>query len=463
MEIIIKIAQFFLSLTVLVLIHEFGHYFTARLFKIRVEKFYIFFNPWLSLVRTKVIAGKRKFSWLSKKTPETWKDEPGNTEWGIGWLPLGGYVKIAGMIDESMDKEQMKQEPQPWEFRTKPAWQRLIVMIAGVCMNILLAVGIYILLLFFIGESYLPTKNLKYGIVVDSIAYDIGLRNGDKILSVDNKYIENFKEIPIEIIFNQSKTIQVLRDSLELNINIPEGFIGKIVDSKKLSFIDYRFPFVIEDFTPNSIAQKAGMLPGDQIIAINDISTQYYDEFKKTLPDFVNQNVIITVLRNNQTIEIPLKLSETPMIGVAVKDPSNFLSFAVKEYSFWQAIPAGTLKTYKTTVDYFKQFKLLFTSKEVKVSENLGGFISIGKIFSPQWDWVHFWSITAFLSVILAFMNILPIPALDGGHVLFLLFEMITRRKPSEKFLEYAQYAGLAILLSLVLFANVNDIIRLFK
>ncbi len=441
MEILIKIAQFFLSLTVLVLIHEFGHYFTARLFKIKVEKFYIFFNPWFSIYKFKVK----------------------ETIYGIGWLPLGGYVKIAGMIDESMDKEQMKQPPKPWEFRSKPAWQRLIVMVAGVFMNIILAIGIYILLLFYIGESYLPTQNLKYGIVVDSIAYDIGLRNGDKILSVDNKFIENFKEIPLEIVFNQSKSIQILRDSQELNISIPEGFIGKIIESKKLSFIDYRFPFVIEDFTNNSIARDAGMLPGDQIIAINEKPTLYYDEFKKTLPAFVNKDIILTVLRNNQEIKFPLKLSESPLIGVAVKDPSNFLDFAVKEYSFWQAIPAGTIKTYKTTVDYFKQFKLLFTSKEVKVSENLGGFISIGKIFSPQWDWVHFWSITAFLSVILAFMNILPIPALDGGHVIFLLYEMITRRKPSEKFLEYSQYAGLVILLSLVLFANVNDILRLFK
>lgn len=441
MEILIKVAQFFLSLSVLIIIHECGHYFTARMFKIRVEKFYLFFNPWFSLYKFK------------------YKD----TEYGLGWLPLGGYVKIAGMIDESMDKEQMKQPPQPWEFRTKPAWQRLIVMVAGVVMNIFLAIAIYISLLFFIGETYLPTKNLTYGISVDSMAYEIGLRDGDKILSVDNKYIENFKEIPIEIIFNHSKSIQVQRDTLSLNISIPEGFIGKVLENKNLSFIDFRFPFVIEDFTANSIAKEAGLQKEDRIIAINDQPTLFYDSFKKELPKHVNKEITITVLRNNVELQFTLKVPEKPLIGVAVKDPSNFIEFAQKDYTFLQAIPAGTIKTFKTTVDYVKQLKLLFTSKEVKVSENLGGFISIGKIFSPQWDWVHFWSITALLSVILAFMNILPIPALDGGHVIFLFYEIITRRKPNDKFMEYAQYAGLVILLGLVLFANVNDVIRLFK
>jgi len=441
MDILIKVTQFFLSLSVLIIIHECGHFFTARLFKIRVEKFYLFFDPWFSLFKFK------------------YKD----TEYGIGWVPLGGYVKIAGMIDESMDKEQMKQPPQPWEFRTKPAWQRLIVMVAGVFMNILLAIGIYILLLFFIGETYLPTKNVKYGVVVDSLAYNIGLRNGDKILTVDNKYIENFKDIPLEVVFNESKTLQVQRDSAKLNIAIPEGFISNLLKTKNLSFIDYRFPFVIEDFAPTSAAKDAGMLKGDRIIAINDKSTLFYDEFKEELQKHRNDEITITVIRKEKEVKIPLKVPQTALIGVAVKDPTNFLDFKQKEYSFFQAIPAGTKKTYKTTVDYIKQFKLLFTSKEVKVSDNLGGFISIGKIFSPQWDWVHFWSITAFLSIILAFMNILPIPALDGGHVIFIFYEIITRRKPNEKFLEYAQYTGLIILLGLVLFANINDVLRLFK
>jgi len=463
MEVFIKITQFFLSLSILILIHEAGHFFTARLFKIRVEKFYLFFNPWLSLLRTKIVNGKRQYAWFSKKTPEAWDESPENTELGIGWLPLGGYVKIAGMIDESMDKEQMKQEPQSWEFRTKSSWQRLIVMVAGVFMNIVLAIGIYICLLFFIGESYVPTKNLKYGIAVDSMGYDIGLRNGDKIISIDNKEVENFREIPLEIIYNHSKTIQVERNSQIIDVNIPEGFIGKILENKNLAFLDYQFPFEISGFSDASLAKEAGLEVNDRIIAINDIPTPFYNDFKKELPNHINKEITITALRKNDEITFNLKLSDTPLIGVAVKDPSQFIDFAQKEYTFLQAIPAGTVKTYKTTVDYIRQFKLLFTSKEVKVSENLGGFISIGKIFAPTWDWVHFWSITALLSVILAFMNILPIPALDGGHVLFLVYEMITRRKPSEKFMEYAQYAGLIILLSLVLFANINDVLRLFK
>lgn len=463
MEIVIKIVQFFLSLSVLVLIHELGHYAAARMFKIRVEKFYLFFNPYLSILRTKKVNGKWEFSWFSKKSPESWNEDPSSTELGIGWLPLGGYVKIAGMIDESMDKEQMAQPPQAWEFRTKPSWQRLIVMVAGVFMNVVLAIGIYISLLFFIGETYLPTKNLTYGIAVDSMGYNIGLRDGDKILSVDNKYIENFKDIPLEIVFNESKSIQVQRDTQQLSVAIPEGFIGRILDNKNLNFIDFRFPFEIEDFSPESPAKAAGLEVNDRIIAINETPTPYYNDFKRELPSHVNSEITLTVLRNNEEKQFTLQMGERAMIGVVVKDPSVFIDIAVKEYTFFQAIPAGVKKTYKTTVDYFKQFKLLFTSKEVKVSENLGGFISIGKIFSPTWDWVHFWSITALLSVILAFMNILPIPALDGGHVLFLLYEIITRRKPSEKFMEYAQYAGFAILIGLVLFANINDVIRLFK
>jgi len=463
MEVLIKVAQFFLSLSILIIIHEFGHYGTARLFKIRVEKFYLFFNPYMSLIRTRVVNGKRRFSWFSSNTPESWNDNTDNTEYGIGWLPLGGYVKIAGMIDESMDKEQMKQPPQPWEFRSKPAWQRLIVMVAGVFMNAILAVSIYILMLFFLGETYLPNKNVKYGIAVDSIGYEIGLRDGDKILSVDNKYVENFRDIPIEIIFNDAKNLQVERDNQILNIEIPTGFIGNLLKNKNIGFIEFRIPFVIDEFSENSVAKEAGMEKNDQIIAINNTPINFFNEFRNEIQKVKKEDVFISVLRNEVVIDINLTVPENGILGIYSKSPQEFLDFETKDYNFIQAIPAGFSKTYKTTVDYVRQFKLLFTSKEVKVSENLGGFITIGKIFSPQWDWVHFWSITALLSVILAFMNILPIPALDGGHVIFLLYEVITRRKPSDKVLEYAQYVGLAILLSLLLFANINDVIRLFK
>jgi len=372
-------------------------------------------------------------------------------------------VKIAGMIDESMDKEQMKQEPKPWEFRTKPAWQRLIVMVAGVFMNLVLAVSIYIMLLFFLGETYLPTQNVKYGIAVDSVGYDIGLRNGDRILGVNNKQVERFTDIPIEIIFNNAKNIQVERDGEALEIGIPEGFIGNLLNSRNLRFIAPRVPFVVAALAQNSVAEQAGFMVEDLIIAVNNTPVEYFDEFRTEIQKLKGEDVYVSVLRDEAVVDLAVNVPESATLGIFAKPESAFFDFEVKEYNFFQAIPAGFMKTYKTTVDYIRQFKLLFTSKEVKAHENLGGFITIGSIFAPTWDWIHFWSITALLSVILAFMNILPIPALDGGHVMFLLYEVIARRKPNEKFMEYAQYVGLALLLLLVLYANVNDVLRLFK
>ena len=441
MEILIKVVQFFLSLSILIILHEFGHYATARLFKIKVEKFYLFFDPWFSLFKFK----------------------RGDTEYGIGWLPLGGYVKIAGMIDESMDKEQMKKPPQAWEFRTKPAWQRLIVMVAGVVMNILLAISIYILMLFFIGERYLPTQNVKYGIAVDSVGYEIGLRNGDKVLAVDNQFVNNFREIPLEIILNMANTIQVERDGEVVDIEIPEGFIGELIKSKRVDFISVRTPSVVGGVFEGMPADSAGIKADDKIIAINNTTIDFFDEIVEKLQKNKGEEIYVSVLRDERVIDMEVYVPESGLLGIAALSPDQFLSFSQIEYSFWGAIPAGIAKTYNTTVDYIRQFKLLFTSKEVKATESLGGFITIGGIFPSQWDWVHFWSITAFLSVILAFMNILPIPALDGGHVMFLLYEMITGRKPNEKILEYAQYAGLILLLSLLLFVNINDVVRLFR
>lgn len=441
MEVLIKVVQFFLSLSILIILHEFGHYATARLFKIKVEKFYLFFDPWFSLFKFK----------------------RGDTEYGIGWLPLGGYVKIAGMIDESMDKEQMKKPPQPWEFRTKPAWQRLTVMVAGVVMNILLAISIYVLMLFFIGESYLPTKNVKHGIVVDSAGYDIGLRNGDKILSVDYDYIENFREIPLAIILNTAESIQVKRNNDTIDIAIPPGFIGGLIKNKNVEFLSVRTPSVVGGLMEGHIAESAGIKANDLIIAINNTTIDFFDELVEKVQKNKGEEIFVSVLRNERVVDLELMVPEDGILGIYAMGPAQFLDFATREYNFWQAIPAGVNKTYNTTVDYIKQFKLLFTSKEVKATESLGGFITIGGIFPAKWDWVHFWSITAFLSVILAFMNILPIPALDGGHVMFLLYEVVTRRKPNEKVMEYAQYAGLIILLSLLLFVNINDVVRLFR
>jgi regulator of sigma E protease len=439
MEILIKASQLILSLSILIILHELGHFIPARLFKTKVEKFYLFFD-W-------------KFS--------LWKTKKGETEYGIGWIPLGGYVKIAGMIDESMDKEQMKLPPQPWEFRSKPAWQRLIIMIGGVTVNVILAIIIYIGILFYYGEEILPTANLTYGVSCDSLALEMGLRNGDKILSVDGKEVDNFKKVSMEIIMNEAQTVQVMRDGKTENIVVPAGFIAKLVKQPN-DFIQPRFPFVIEEFGEVSPAKAAGIMKGDQLIGINDLSITYFDEFRAEIQKRKNESVEIKVMRNKQEMSIPVKVNEQGFIGVVPKSFDQFLKIEEKKYSLFEAIPAGAIKAFTTVSDYLGQFKLIFNS-EVQGYKHLGGFITFGKVFAPEWDWMRFWNLTAFFSVALAVMNLLPIPALDGGHVLFLLIEMITGKKLPEKFLEYAQTAGMILLLSLLLYANGNDIFRLFQ
>jgi regulator of sigma E protease len=461
MEILIKALQLIMSLSILVILHEFGHFIPAILFKTRVEKFFLFFDAWFSIVKFRNIDGKWHV-WFFAKNKTGSEQETKITEFGIGWLPLGGYCKISGMIDESMDKEQMKQPPQPWEFRSKPTWQRLIVMLGGVTMNVILAIVIYIVMLAAWGEEYLPTKNAKYGIECDSLSLQMGLKNGDKIISVDNNVVEDFYKIPAVIILDQAKTIQVIRDGKPENIIIPEGTIGKLIKHKSADFISPRRPFEIVDFTKKSPAKKAGLKVNDKIIGINGNWFNYFDEFHSEILKHKNETVTIAVLRNNKdTVSIPIKVPEDAFLGIASKG-INYFQLNKREYTILQAIPAGAVKAYKTFGNYFKQLKLIF-SPQTKAYESLGGFISIGKIFPAEWDWMAFWNLTAFLSIVLAIMNLIPIPALDGGHVLFLLYEIITRRKPSEKFMEYAQYAGMIILLGLLLLANGNDVIKLFK
>ena len=441
MEIIIKILQFILSISILVILHEFGHFIFAKIFKTRVEKFYLFFNPWFSI----------------------FKFRRGDTEYGLGWLPIGGYVKISGMIDESMDKEQLKQPPQPYEFRSKKAWQRLIIMIGGVVFNFIAALVIYSMVLYTWGEEYLPTNNVKYGIAADTLAQKIGLQNGDKIISVDNREIENFLKIIPEIILSSAKTIQVERNDSIVNINLPDSLIHILIKSRKLGFIAPRIPFVIDGFTKESVAEKAGLMKNDSIIMLNDEKIAFFDEFKAQLSKYKNQNVKVTAIRNKKdTIHINVNVPESGLIGVyPVGDISRFFELKKIKYSFLKSIPAGIVKGYETSIDYLKQFKLIFNFK-TKAYESLGSFITIGSIFPGSWDWHSFWKLTAFLSIILAIMNILPIPALDGGHVLFVLFEIITGRKPGDKFLEYAQIIGMILLLALFIFATYNDILRLF-
>ena len=440
MEILIKASQFLLSLSILIIIHEMGHFIFARMFNTRVEKFYLFFNPWFSIFKKKI----------------------GDTEYGLGWLPLGGYVKISGMIDESMDKEQLAQPPQPWEFRSKPTWQRLLIMMGGVLVNFVFAMVLYVLILYTWGEKYLPAENMTYGIMVDSTAATMGLRNGDKILSLDGKKVENFQSIVHDIVVNNAKTIQIERQGQLMNLDVSENSIAPLL---KTSFpILPRVPFYISAFAVESPAKDAGLMVDDRIIGVNNIQTEFFDEFKSAVQNYKEQEVVISTLRNSSdTMKFGITIPATGFIGVVPDfDLDRYFELREVKYSLIESIPAGITKGFNTVDSYLKQLKLLFRP-ETKAYESIGGFIKIGSIFPSEWDWQTFWSMTAFLSIILAIMNMLPIPALDGGHVMFLLYEIISGRKPGEKFLEYAQITGMILLFALLFYANGNDIVQLFK
>tara|TARA_B100001093_G_scaffold294215_1_gene280621 strand:+ start:776 stop:2104 length:1329 start_codon:yes stop_codon:yes gene_type:complete len=440
-ETLIQAAQFFLSLSFLIVLHELGHFIPAKLFNTRVEKFYLFFDPYFSLFKKKI----------------------GGTEYGIGWLPLGGYVKISGMIDESMDTEHLNAEPQPWEFRSKPAWQRLIIMVGGVAVNVLLAMVIYAMILFTWGDDYLKTENLKYGIKCSELAKEIGFQNGDKILTIDGVYYENFMEIPEAILISGASEVLVERNGETVSISIPSNIIEQLIEKNAQSrFIGMAWPYIAQKFDDGSVAEAAGVLTGDQLIAINGQEALYFSDYVTTLPSLAGQEIQLSVLRGLDTLHYDMLLGETSKIGVYYVPPSELISYDHRDYGFFESFPAGTAMAMDKLDSYVQQMKLIF-NPETGAWKGLGGFISIGKQYSPEWDWRSFWSFTAFLSIILAFMNILPIPALDGGHVMFLLGEMITGRKPSDKLLEYAQVTGFLILIALLLLANGNDIIKLFN
>jgi len=427
-----------LSLSILVLLHEGGHFAFAKLFKTRVEKFYLFFDPWFSLFKFKH------------------KD----TEYGIGWLPLGGYVKISGMIDESLDKEAMKQPPQPWEFRSKPAWQRLLIMTGGVLEIFLLALFIYSMILFTWGDEYLPAKNAKYGLKFNEVAIKAGFQQGDKILKIDNKDVEQVNEIPKRIAIDAAKTVTIERNGNLIELQLPKDFTNQLIAAKIKSFAEPRFPFVIDKVSGNSPAEKAGLLQNDRIIGVNSDTTLCYNDFILKAEKLKGKEIEITYLRNNIEQKTKLTLTADGKIGVYPKKPISFFETKKINYSLIASIPAGISLGVETLGTYVKQLKYGFTKEGAK---QVGGFGAIGGLFPESWDWLQFWNMTALLSVILAFMNLLPIPALDGGHVMFLLYEIITRRKPSDKFLEYAQIGGMVLLFSLLLYANGNDILKLFR
>lgn len=439
--VLIKAAQLVLSLSLLVIIHEFGHFLFARLFKTRVEKFYLFFDPWFSLFKVK----------------------KGETEYGVGWLPLGGYVKISGMIDESMDKEAMKLPPQPHEFRSKKSWQRLLIMVGGVVMNFILAFILYIGVLYAWGEQYLPTANMKYGIEVDSIGQKIGLRTGDKILSVDNVPVENYRKIIPTVVLDKAKTIQVERDGQKMDVEISDEDLALLIKSKGVLTFRIPFDYKVAKLAKDSPVREAGLKVGDQILGMSNHTFEFNDQFRTALHDSIGKKIILNVLRDNQKLDLALVVPASGALGIVLDlNLEKKFEFKTIRYSLIESIPAGISRGITTINDYLKQFKLIFSPK-TKAYESLGGFISIGNIFPGAWDWYDFWNMTAFLSIILGVMNLLPIPALDGGHVIFLLYEMITGRKPGDKFLEYAQITGMVLLLALVIYANGNDILKLLK
>ena len=447
MKIFIQIGQLLLSLSLLIILHELGHFIFARLFHTRVEKFYLFFDPWFSLFKLK----------------------KGETEYGIGWLPLGGYVKISGMIDESMDKEQLKQPPQPYEFRTKPTWQRLLIMLGGVTVNLLFGFLIYSYILFTWGEKYLPNENLTDGIwVTDSIIHDIGLRTGDKIISMNGYVPVDYRNDVLEEMFYGGQ-LKIIRNGKDTIINIPKDFAGRVADDRihnDGALFYYRIPFIIREFVESSLNINSGLQSKDIVLSINNIPIKYYDQAPAILDTLRGKTIPITIRRKDEIKEYNVMISNDGKIGVYAGNPTyeqierlGYYIINTKEYSFLESIPAGFYKAKEQLISYIRQFKLIFNF-ETGAYKALGGFAAIGGLFPPQWHWESFWSITAFLSLMLAFLNILPIPALDGGHVTFLIYEMITGRKPGEKFLEYAQITGMILLLSLLLYANGNDIYR---
>lgn len=437
----IRAGQLLLSLSILVILHEFGHYITARWFKCRVEKFYLFFDPWFSIFKKKV----------------------GDTEYGIGWLPLGGYVKISGMIDESMDKNQLSAPPEPWEFRSKPAWQRLIIMIGGVTVNILLAFIIYAGILMYYGETKVPASSVKYGISIqDSVMYELGLKDGDKILAANGIAIEDYNEVVKKVLLAQNLTIE--RDGSQMQLNLPVDMIGTLVEKKRSStpLMVPRVPSIVSDAPEDMAAYQAGLRAGDHVLSVDGKATFYFDELRRSLDGKANTTATVLAKRGADTLSFQVPVSSEGRIGfVAINGIEDYEKYGImqvehRKYGFFEAIPGGVGLAIDQLKYYVDQFKLIF-QPSTGAYKGVGGFKSMGSIFPATWDWERFWNITAFFSIVLAFMNMLPIPALDGGHVVFTLIEMITGRKPSQKFLEIAQVIGMVLLLGLMLYANGND------
>lgn len=449
---LIRLLQFMLSISILVVLHEGGHFFFARLFKVRVEKFYLFFNPWFSLLK--------------------WKPKNSHTTYGIGWVPMGGYVKIAGMIDESMDTEQMKQEPQPWEFRSKPAWQRLLIMIGGVLVNFLLALFIYSMVLYHWGESYVQTKDMSYGMKYNEEAQRLGFRDGDILLGSDKGEFTKF-DVSLYRQLSTAKSVRVLRDGSVATIQLPGELNMLEMVKAQPPFVRPLIPAEIDSVVPGSIADKAHLQKGDKLLAFNGKPISTWNEYNNEIGILDDRLIAASSAADNASIRhitlalqhpdasttdtVELTLDANLKMGIGQSNIYSYYKDSHFSYGFFESIPAGIGYGWGVLRGYVDDMKYVFTSDGAK---SLGGFGAIGSLFPAEWDWMLFWQMTAFLSIILAFMNILPIPALDGGHVLFLLYEIITRRKPSEKFMIRAEYIGITILLLLMIVANLNDVLR---
>jgi regulator of sigma E protease len=443
MEIAIKLSQFIMSLSLLIILHELGHFIPSKLFKTRVEKFYLFFDVKFALVKKKI----------------------GETEYGIGWLPLGGYVKIAGMIDESMDKEQMALPPEPWEFRSKPAWQRLIIMLGGVTVNFILAFLIYIGMTYAYGDLYIANKDVTDGVwVANPVVKKTGLKTGDKIISVNGVEVDRFENVNERLML--ANDIIVERDGQQQEIKLPGDFIGKLLDGKRQSIVEYRVPFIVQE-VPNDSPNKNALQSKDIVTSFNGQPVKYADQILDQIDNFKGKSVPAIVKRDNKEIPVSIKVTDNAKLGVvyAARIPYNNMEklglykLTRQQYGFFESFPVGIKKGADRVAGYWEQLKAIFTPS-TGAYKGVGGFKAIFDIFPEQWSWEAFWAITALLSIMLGVMNLLPIPVLDGGHVLFLLFEMITGRKPSDKFMEYAQVTGFVILIALLLFANGNDIYR---
>jgi RIP metalloprotease RseP len=490
----IRALQLIFSLSILVFLHEFGHFAFARLFKVRVEKFYMFFNPNFSLIRAKKINGKWDVKFLAKNVESNirpkkningddvldakgkpvmeqvplsemeendWRKYPESTEWGIGWLPLGGYCSISGMVDETKDINQLASEPQPWEYRSRSVWQRLPIITGGVLVNFILAIVLFSAVLFTWGKEYWPLKSAKYGLQFSTVMLENGFKNGDKIVSIDGKPVEQTNQVIQDILIDGKQNVVVNRDTQLVDVNLPVDFGQRILKADAMDLISFRIPFVIDEVNPNTPAATARLQVGDSIVGINGKQLFIHQDIAAELEASRNTRIILDYVRNGKQLKSQIQLDNTGKLGVISRVAFADMPTKKTTFSFWESIPAGINQGLETLSGYVKQFKLVFTKEG---SKKIGGFGSIGKMFPKSWDWQVFWSMTALLSMILAFMNFLPIPALDGGYVLFLLYEMVTGKKPSDKFLEYAQTAGFFLLMGLLIFANGNDLFKaLFK